>query len=62
VADLKVQKTIEVVLKSLYPFLNVMGEESKESIADIEPVIQPDVFTKAVRSFISESELSNSYQ
>ena len=28
IADLRVQKTIEVVLNALYPSLNVMGEES----------------------------------
>jgi len=35
-----------------------MGEESKESIADIEPVIQPSVFTQAVRESISTSALN----
>jgi len=58
IADLKVQKTIEVCLNSLYPTLKVMGEESKESIADIEPVIQPSVFTQAVRESISTSALN----
>lgn len=39
VADLKVQKTLEENLKALYPTLRVQGEESKESIAEMESVI-----------------------
>ena len=35
VADLRVQKTLEVCLKALYPTLRVQGEESKESMANI---------------------------
>ena len=62
IADLKVQKTIEVCLNSLYPTLKVMGEESKESIADIEPVIQPSVFTQAIRESISTSDLNESQE
>jgi 3'-phosphoadenosine 5'-phosphosulfate (PAPS) 3'-phosphatase len=52
VADLRVQKTIEVCLKALYPSLRVEGEESKESIADIEPCIEADQITDEVRQFI----------
>ena len=41
VADLKVQKTLEVNLKALYPTLRVQGEESKESIQDMECAVDP---------------------
>jgi len=39
IADLKVQKTLEVCLTALYPQLRVEGEESPESIKDIESVV-----------------------
>jgi len=39
IADLKVQKTLEVCLTALYPSLRIEGEESPESIKDIESVI-----------------------
>ena len=45
VADLRVQKTIEVCLKELYPSLTIVGEESELSISQYESAIQPDFFT-----------------
>lgn len=62
VADLKVQKTIEVCLAAIYPNLQVMGEESQESIADVEPAIQPNAFDGAIRSFIKTDFLTQSYE
>lgn len=44
-ADLRVQKTIEVCLKHHYPTLNVQGEESKESIADVQSSVQPEAIS-----------------
>ena len=35
-ADLQVQKTIEVCLKAVYPSLSVVGEESQASLLSIE--------------------------
>jgi|Transcript_7219 3'(2'), 5'-bisphosphate nucleotidase len=58
IADLKVQKTIEVCLNALYPSLCVMGEESKESIADIEPVITAAAFNEAIKESIKQEELN----
>jgi 3'-phosphoadenosine 5'-phosphosulfate (PAPS) 3'-phosphatase len=39
IADLKVQKTIETCLLSLYPSLNIQGEESKDSIEEINSAV-----------------------
>ena len=61
-ADLRVQKTIEVVLKSLYPTLNVQGEESKESIADIASSVQPEQVTAEIKSFIKKEWLNEQHQ
>lgn len=61
VADLRVQKTIETCLLSLYPTLNIQGEESKESIEGIEPAIKPDAITDALKQFVT-SEFLNKYQ
>ena len=36
-ADLLVQKTLESTLRELYPSLDIQGEESMESLADIQP-------------------------
>ena len=62
IADLKVQKTIEVCLNTLYPTLKVMGEESKESIANVDPVIKPSVFTDAIKESISTEDLNQSQE
>jgi len=37
-----VQKTLEENLKYLYPNLEIQGEETPDSIKDIEPVIRPE--------------------
>ena len=42
IADLRVQKTLEVNFKHLYPTLNVQGEESKESLENIESQVSTD--------------------
>ena len=60
-ADLRIQKTIEVCLKSLYPTLKVKGEESKESIQDIEPAIKPEQITKDIKQFITTEKLNASH-
>ena len=57
VADLRVQKTLEVCLKALYPTLDVQGEESKESIADVEPAVDPATITDALKDFITTDYL-----
>lgn len=61
-ADLRVQKTLEVVLKALYPSLQVEGEESKESIADKEPAVKPEQVTDAVKKFISTKWLNQCHE
>lgn len=61
-ADLKVQKTIEVCLKALYPTLDVQGEESKESIADIPSAVQPEQINDLVKSFIKMDWLNASHK
>lgn len=58
VADLRVQKTLEVCLKALYPTLRVQGEESKESIAEMESAIDPASITSQIKSFITTSFLN----
>lgn len=61
IADLKVQKTIEVCLKGLYPTLNVQGEESKESIENIEPACKSDAITAEIKQFISKEWLNENH-
>ena len=39
-----------------------MGEESKESIAEVEPSIKPETFTDAIKSFIKPEFLNESYK
>ena len=60
-ADLRVQKTLEVVLKALYPTLAVEGEESKESIADKESAVNPEQVTDAVKKFINTEWLNKKH-
>lgn len=60
-ADLKVQRTIEDNLRHFYPKLDIQGEESKESIADIESEIKPDSITEAHRKFLT-AEFLNAQQ
>ena len=38
-----------------------MGEESKESIADVEPSVRPEAFTDAIKAFIKPELLEGSY-
>ena len=61
VADLKVQKTLEVNLKALYPTLRVQGEESKESIQDMECAVDPSSVTREIKSFIKTSYLNGQH-
>ena len=48
IADVRVQKTLEVCLKALYPRLRIQGEESKESMEGIDPCVDPDSITDAI--------------
>jgi len=48
-----VQKTLEENFKALYPSLNVQGEESKESIADVPSSVSSDQITDKVKNFIT---------
>lgn len=61
VADLRVQKTLEVNLKALYPTLRVVGEESKESIQDMECAVNPSSITDEIKGFISTSFLNGQH-
>ena len=57
-ADLRVQKTLEVCLRHHYPTLNIQGEESKESIADIAPSVAPESITADVKNLIKKEWLN----
>ena len=58
IADLRVQKTLEVCLNTIYPSLKIMGEESATSLANIEPSLDPSIICNKVRSFIKPDFLS----
>lgn len=60
-ADLRVQKTIEVCLKHHYPTLNVQGEESKESMENISTSVDPLKITAEVKSMITTEFLNKSH-
>jgi 3'(2'), 5'-bisphosphate nucleotidase len=60
-ADLRVQKTLEENFKALYPTLNVQGEESKESIADIQGSVSPDQITEQVKTFVAKDYLAGKH-
>ena len=53
IADITVQKTIEECLNTLYPTLNIQGEESKESTDTVDAAITVDVITKARKRLIT---------
>ena len=57
-ADLRVQKTLEVCLKDLYPTLRVQGEESKESIANVASAVEPSQITDDIKEFIKTDFLN----
>ena len=57
IADLRVQKTLEVCLKDLYPNLKIQGEESKESLEGIEPCVDVNLISDKIRSFLKISAL-----
>jgi 3'-phosphoadenosine 5'-phosphosulfate (PAPS) 3'-phosphatase len=59
VADITVQKTIEVCLAHLYPTLRVQGEESAASTATVESYVDPKNITHALKSFITSDFLNN---
>ena len=61
IADIKVQKTIEECLGALYPTLNIQGEESKESMEQVDAAITHEVITKARKTFIPSSFLNDSH-
>lgn len=42
IADTTIQRTIEYNLKSLYPYIKIVGEEDNSSLQGIEPTLQPD--------------------
>ena len=58
IADIRVQKTLEVCLKDLYPTLRIEGEESKESMEGIEPCVDPNLITDKIREFIKIKALN----
>ena len=58
IADLRVQKTLEVCLKDLYPTLRIQGEESKESLEGIEPCVDPNLITDKIRQFLKIKDLN----
>lgn len=60
-ADLKVQKTLEDNLKALYPTLRVQGEESKESIQDMECAVDPNSITDEIKGFIKTNYLNGQH-
>jgi len=62
VADLKVQKTLEVNFKALFPTLHVQGEESKESIENVESSVNADQITDGVKKFIKADFLAAKHQ
>ena len=57
-ADIRVQKTLETVLQSLYPSLDVRGEESKESMEDTVPKITAADVTAEHKRFIQTADLN----
>ena len=62
IADLRVQKTLEVNLKHLYPSLVIQGEESKESIADVESLVGLDFITDEIKKFITTEDLNRKHE
>ena len=61
VADLRVQKTLEVCLNALYPTLRVQGEESKESIENMESAVDPATITPEVKNYIKTAFLNEKH-
>ena len=58
IADIRVQKTLEVCLSKLYPTLRICGEESAASTAKVDAAISPDLITESVKRFISTEYLN----
>ena len=58
IADITVQKTIEECLNTLYPSLNIQGEESKESTDTVDAAITADAITKARKKLITSKFLN----
>ena len=61
VADLRVQKTLEVNLKALYPTLRVQGEESAASIANVDSAVDPSQVTDQIKNFITTEYLNKKH-
>jgi len=61
IADITVQKTLEVNLKHIYPTLQVQGEESAESIANVDSAVDPSSITAQVRNFITTDMLNQKH-
>lgn len=59
VADLRVQKTIETCLQALYPSLNIQGEESAESLLNVEPTVKASDITNEIKNFIKTDFLNS---
>ena len=57
-ADLRVQKTLEVNLRAIYPTLRLHGEESKESIADKKSAVDPSQVTSEIKNFVTKDFLN----
>ena len=62
IADIKVQKTIEECLSTLYPALNIQGEESKESTDKVDAALKPDKITQQRRKFITQKLLNENHK
>ena len=46
IADLTIQKTIEHVLLSFYPKINIIGEEDPSTYEHIKPLVNPSDIRK----------------
>ena len=62
IADLRVQKTLEVCLAALYPSLKVMGEESASSLENIDPSLDPSIITEQVKQFITSDYINEKHE
>jgi len=58
IADVKVQKTIEVNLAAIYPTLTVEGEEAKETTQNLDSVVDPKD-TERFKNFVTQDFLNS---
>ena len=59
IADLTIQKSVEYILKALYPKINIIGEEDPEEYKNLDPLVEMPEDISEMKSIVSDELLTS---